>query len=225
MRILHGGGNTLLPHRTSKHVMKTRKGPVNPAPASDNSRPSTRLATTSIPRREDVMSIRFVTNAAVETTKSIKATVQHKTPQTQLQKSSRTVVETIAHRNHDIYPFQPSWYTSTQPAVYLQPASDYPKGKKHRSSGLRYSKEQDFFILHCRLVKNMDWKQVEDEFKERFGYRSKNSLNTHFASIRCKWGLSKGGIGSENREKDKNTVLNRSSHLPKKFLTDIGFVH
>jgi len=71
----------------------------------------------------------------------------------------------------------------------------------------------------------MDWKQVEDEFKERFGYRSKNSLNTHFASIRCKWGLSKGRIGSENREKDKNTVLNRSSHLPKKFLTDIGFVH
>jgi len=79
--------------------------------------------------------------------------------------------------------------------------------------------------MYCRLVKNMDWKQVEDEFTARFGYRTKNSLISHYLSIRCKWGLSKGRIDSINREEDKSTVLNHSSHLPMEFLTNIGFVH
>jgi hypothetical protein len=143
------------------------------------------------------MSIRFVINAAAKTTN----------------------IDTKYCPSH------PSQKTSAQPVFYPQPANDHPKRGKGISSGLKYSKEQDFFIVYCRLVINMDWDQVEHEFEARFGHRTRRGLICRCSEIRRKWDLSEATSDAIDPEKDKVTVLNRALHLPMESLIDIGFVH
>jgi hypothetical protein len=229
---LHDDTNTLLHHETSKHDVNTTKGPVDSASAPDNSRPDTTVATTSISQKDDRMSIPFVINAAVETAKPIGAPVRHAALQLQRQNSNTTVVNTTLHGLYDSYtkscPQHRSQNTSAQPVLYLQPANDYPKRRKRKnliSSGLKYSKEEDFFIAYCRIVKDVEWDQIEHGLKRLFVHRTKAALTCHCSEIRHKWGLSKAGSDAMDQEKDKVTVLNHALHFQTDFLVNVGFVH
>jgi hypothetical protein len=226
---LHDDTNTLLHHETSKHDVNTSKGPVDSASAPDNSRPDTPVARTSSSQKDDRMSIDFVINTAVETRKPIWAPVRHAALQPQRQNSNRTVVKATLHGLYDSYtnfnPSHSSQNTNTQLVFDPRPARDYPKGKKHRPLGFRYSKEQDFFIAYCLVVKQWDWDQVEHEFKARFGYRTREGLKSHYSGICRKWGLSKAGSDPIDREGNKSKILHRALDFPKEFLTKIGYVH
>jgi hypothetical protein len=229
---LHDDANTLLHHETSKHDVNTTKGPVDSASAPDNSRPDTPVATTSIPQKADKMSIGFVIDTEIEAAEPIRAPVQHTALQSQQQNSNRAVVKTTLHGNYDIHtkscPSHRSQNTSAQPVLYLQPANDYPKRRKRKnliSSGLKYSKEEDFFIAYCRIVKDVEWDQIEHGLKRLFVQRTKAALTCHCSEIRHKWGLSKAGSDAMDQEKDKVTVLNHALHFQTDFLVNVGFVH
>jgi hypothetical protein len=207
MRNLHDDGNTLLHHKISKRDMNTTKGPVDSAPASDDSQPDTPVAKISIPRKENKMSIGFVIDAEVKTTKPISAPVRHTALQPQQHNSNVAVIKTTLHGHYGIYtecyPSHPSQSTSTQPVFYRQPANEYPKRDKPTLSGSKYSEEEDSFIVDCYLVKKMSWSQVEHEFKSQFGHRTKRGLTCHYSEICRKRGLSKARSNPTDREKDK----------------------
>ena len=226
---LHDDTNTLLHHETSKHDVNTTKGPFDSASASDNSRPDTPVATTFISPKGDKMSIGFVIDAAAKTTKPIGAPVRHAALQTQRENLNRPVVKTTLHGNHDIYtkscPSHPSQNTGAQPVFYPRPASDDPKRRKHISSRLKYSEDQDFFIAYYHFVKDMNWDQIEHKFERLFGHRTKESLTSHCSKIRRKWDLAKAKGISTNREGNKSKILHRALDFPKEFLTKIGYVH
>jgi hypothetical protein len=229
MRNLHDDANTLLHHETFKHDMNTTEGPVDSASASDNIRPGTSVATISIPRDDDKMSIHFVLDTKVEATEPIRAPVQHTALQPQQQNSDRAVVKTTLHGNYDIYtkscPSRPSQNTSARPVLNPQPASDYPKRKKRSSSRLKYSEDQDLFIAYYRFVKDMNWDQIEHKFEGLFGHRTKDALACQCSKIRRKWGLAKAKGIPTNREGNKSKILHRALDFPEQFLTNIGYVH
>ena len=231
MRNLHDDGNTLLHHKISKRDMNTTKGPVDSAPASDNSQPVTPVATIFIPRNENKMSIGFITDAAVKTTTPISAPVRHTAIQPQQQNSNFAVVKTTLRGHHDIYakphPSHSSQNTCTQPVLYQQPASDYSKRRKRISSSSKYSKEEDFFIMYSRLVKDMGWDRIKCCSGLLFEYRTRKALTSRYYTIRREWDLTEAGSGLTNheKEKEKGMVLNCALHLRMEFLISIGFVH
>jgi hypothetical protein len=235
MRNSHDDANTLLHHETFEHDMNTTEGPVDSASAPYNSRPDTPVATTSISQKDDRMSIGFVINAAVETTKPIGAPVRHAALQPPRQNSNTTVVNTTLHGLYDSYtnsnPSHSPQNTSTQPVFYPQPANDYPKRRNPRkrrdriSSGPKYSEDQDFIIAYCHFVKDMDWDQIEHGFKRLLENRTKEGLTCRCSKIRRKWGLFKAGGDATDREGNKSKILHRTLRLPTEFLIDIGFTH
>jgi hypothetical protein len=229
MRNLHDDANTLPHHETFEHDMNTTEGPVNSASAPDNIRPGTSVATISIPQKADKMSIGFVIDTEIEAAEPIRAPVQHTAFHSQQQNSNRAVVKTTLHGNYDIHtkscPSRPSQNTSARPIYDPQPASDYPKRRKHISSRLKYSEDQDFTIAYWHFVKDMDWDQIEHEFKRLFWHRTKDALTCHCSKIRRKWDLAKAKGIPTNREGNKSKILHRALDFPMEFLMNIGFVH
>jgi len=202
----HDDANTLLHHETSEHDMNIAKGPVDSDSAPDNSRPDTPVATTSIPRKDDKMSISFVIDAAIETTDSIRATVQHHKVQ--------------SHRRDEYE----AAVSSTFPVTPGTHATSHHSGTS-RSARPAYDAEQKFFIMYCRLVKDMSWECIEHDFKAAYPSRTVDGLTSIYYRIRYDWSMSQVKKDPTSRGKDKAVVLHRASGYSEKFLSSIGFAH
>lgn len=202
----HDNANTLLHHETSEHEMNTTKGPVDSDSAPDNSRLDAPVATTSIPRKDNKMSIDFVVDAAVKTTEPTRARVQHHKVQSHRRDGDEAAVSST-------FPITPGTHTTS-----------YRSGTS-RSARPTYDAEQKFFIMYCRLIKDMSWERIEPDFKAAYSSRTVDGLTSVYYRIRRDWSMGKVKEDSTSRDKDIAVVRRRASGYSKEFLSSIGFAH
>lgn len=87
-----------------------------------------------------------------------------------------------------------------------------------------YSQEQKFFIMYHRAVKEESWEEIEELFRDFFGLRTRDGLNSVYYRIRQNWGM-KPVLGScaEDSETDRLKVEEMAKMLSPDFLQNIGY--
>ncbi|KAK4906155.1 hypothetical protein LTR49_024641 [Elasticomyces elasticus] len=87
-----------------------------------------------------------------------------------------------------------------------------------------YTEEQKFFIVFCRIVKDLSWPEIEDRFARHFGLRTKDGLSSVYYRTRQAWGMEKvleadsdGSVGDRGRVERKAALFSRS------FLQSVGY--
>ncbi|KAM0703895.1 hypothetical protein Q7P35_008901 [Cladosporium inversicolor] len=87
-----------------------------------------------------------------------------------------------------------------------------------------YSQEQKFFIMYHRAVKEESWEEIEELFREFFGLRTRDGLNSVYYRIRRDWGM-KPVLGScaEDLETDRLKVEEMAKMVSPDFLQNIGY--
>lgn len=91
--------------------------------------------------------------------------------------------------------------------------------------------------MHARIVRDHDWRRIEDDFERAFGHRRpRDGLTAVYYRIRTRWGLAqvlKSGSGvaaaaaaaatMELSREDVAAVHARAAKLDQEFLQRIGY--
>jgi len=86
-----------------------------------------------------------------------------------------------------------------------------------------YSKEQKFFIMYCRIVRNAQWHDIEDWFTTFFGLRTKSGLTSVYYRIRRAWNMKEiTSTGSSTLESDRDKVIAKANQCSESFLISLG---
>lgn len=79
--------------------------------------------------------------------------------------------------------------------------------------------------MYARIMKDHSWPEIEDQFADIFGQRSKGGLTSVYYRVRKDWGLSevlKSGPGSFAA--DCREVERRARNFSAEFLAQIGYL-
>jgi hypothetical protein len=95
--------------------------------------------------------------------------------------------------------------------------------REPRSTRPPYNEEQMFFIVHHRIVKQLSWPEIEDEFAKFFKLRSKSGLTSVYYRIRKSWGMEQVLKNQTRCGDDLDVVEKRADHLSRAFLENIGY--
>ncbi|KAL1305841.1 hypothetical protein AAFC00_003999 [Neodothiora populina] len=89
-----------------------------------------------------------------------------------------------------------------------------------------YSDEMRFFIMFARIVKEHDWRKIEDDFELVFNQRRpRDGLTAVYYRIRTSWGMQQVLKNGPDRCKNDIDVVNvRAQDLPPSFLRRIGYL-
>jgi hypothetical protein len=87
-----------------------------------------------------------------------------------------------------------------------------------------YSQEQKFFIMYHRAVKEESWEEIGELFRDFFGLRTKDGLNSVYYRMRHERGM-KPVLGScaEDSETDRMKVEEMAKMVSREFLQKIGY--
>ena len=88
-----------------------------------------------------------------------------------------------------------------------------------------YSQEQKFFIMYHRVIMRKSWEELGDLFRELFGLRTKDGLNSVYYRVRHDWGM-KQVLDScaEDSEADRMKVEEIATMVSRDFLQKIGYL-
>ena len=88
-----------------------------------------------------------------------------------------------------------------------------------------YSEEQKFFIMYCRIVRRMNWPEIEDRFAQIFNMRSIGGLTSVYYRIRRSWGMEEVlSNGPDGTESDWRMVNLKAMNFSRDFLASIGYL-
>lgn len=89
-----------------------------------------------------------------------------------------------------------------------------------------YSEEMQFFIMFARIVQELDWRRIEDEFEAIFGQRRpRDGLTAVYYRIRTRWGMRQVlKSGPDKCHNDAEIVEARAHELSHHFLRRIGYI-
>ncbi|KAM0707270.1 hypothetical protein Q7P35_006602 [Cladosporium inversicolor] len=107
-------------------------------------------------------------------------------------------------------------------------ASKLPETSKRnpRSARPSYNEERMFLIMHRRVVKELSWPGVENEFAKFFELRSKPGLTSVYYRIRQDWGMEKVLKSRVHKANDLRVIERKAAHFSRTFLESIGyFIH
>jgi hypothetical protein len=206
MRNSHDDRNKLHYHKISEHHMDPRKGPVESYSAPNNTRPDASVAPTSIPREENKMSIDFLTRTAVTNGEPAKRPVRHDNVQDYHQVGGKAAVSLTLSMT-------PGTHATSRPSSSRRLARPW------------YTKEQKFFIVYSRVVRSLDWNQIEHDFKAAYRSRAVRGLNSVYYRMRKEWDIGKVKDECASRDKDKAIVLRQALRSPEELLRSIRCVH
>lgn len=90
-----------------------------------------------------------------------------------------------------------------------------------------YSDEMQFFIMFARIIKEHDWRKIEDDFERVFNQRRpRDGLTAVYYRIRNRWGMQQVlKSGPDKYKTDIGIVEIRSRGFPHQFLRQIGYTH
>lgn len=100
--------------------------------------------------------------------------------------------------------------------------------KTTRAPRPSYTQGQKFFIMYCRIVKRLVWKDIEDQFANTFDLRTKDGLTSVYYRIRREWGLGMAqglavSTGSGNTALDEMKVAEMATRFSPDFLESFGY--
>lgn len=109
---------------------------------------------------------------------------------------------------------------------YPLPPKSLDLGRKPRAPRPSYSEEQKFFIMYARIVRDLSWPEIEDEFERFFGSRSKGGLTSVYYRVRRDWGLLEVlKSGADSYAADCKEVERRAMNFSAGFLGQIGYLY
>lgn len=99
-----------------------------------------------------------------------------------------------------------------------------PVRRVQRPARPSYNQEQKFFIMYHRVIVKKSWGELGELFREFFGLRTKDGLNSVYYRIRHEWGM-KQVLHScaEDSEADKMKVEEMATMVSREFLQKIGY--
>ena len=116
-------------------------------------------------------------------------------------------------------------YSSPEMDVYPLPPETLDIGRRPRAPRPSYSEEQKFFIMYTRIVRDLSWPEIEDEFERFFGSRSKGGLTSVYYRVRRDWGLLEVlKSGANSYAADCREVERRAMNFSAEFLSQIGYL-
>jgi len=89
-----------------------------------------------------------------------------------------------------------------------------------------YSEEMQFFIMYARIIREHDWRKIEDDFEHIFRQRRpRDGLTAVYYRIRNKWGMQQVlKSGPDKYQSDIGIVDARARGLPRQFLQEVGYM-
>ena len=79
--------------------------------------------------------------------------------------------------------------------------------------------------MYARIIKRMDWSEIEYEFARIFGQRTKGGLTSVYYRLRKLWGLEDVlRSGASSYEAEKRVVDRRALGFRADFLISIGYL-
>lgn len=100
----------------------------------------------------------------------------------------------------------------------LEPPSRPPR--KVRPS---YSEEQKFFIMYKRIVMQLSWAAIEDQFTTFFDTRSRDGLTSAYYRIRRSWGMREVTRTKPlDLESDTQKIFQMAMSFTRQFLENVG---
>lgn len=116
-------------------------------------------------------------------------------------------------------------YGSPEMDAYPLPPETLDIGRRPRAPRPSYSEEQKFFIMYTRIVRDLSWPEIEDEFERFFGSRSKGGLTSVYYRVRRDWGLLEVlKSGANSYAADCKEVERRAMNFSAEFLGQIGYL-
>ena len=122
--------------------------------------------------------------------------------------------------------------TTKPPEVPLVPTKPRPDTSRviepvrrvPRPARPSYSQEQKFFIMYHRVIMRKSWEELGELFREFFGLRTKDGLNSVYYRMRHEWGM-KQVLDScaEDSEADRMKVEKMATMVSRDFLQKIGY--
>ena len=88
-----------------------------------------------------------------------------------------------------------------------------------------YTEEQKFFIMFARIMQDKGWPEIENDFTEIWGVRTKDGLTSVYYRIRKSWNLEdvlKSGV--KPAQEDRNAVREKAGRFSRAFLVKIGYL-
>jgi hypothetical protein len=116
-------------------------------------------------------------------------------------------------------------YRSLQTILPPNHASAKPVPPKVRASRPAYNDEQKFFIMYMRVIKELSWPEIKQEFNTFFARnRSQAGLTCEYYRIRKEYGMKKVDSDGPNDKKiNCGIVKSKASSQPEIILRAIGY--
>jgi len=108
---------------------------------------------------------------------------------------------------------------STPQTTYTESTQCVP-----RTARPSYTEEQKFSIMYYRLIRELSWPEIENEYASFFNLRTKDGLTSVYYRIREDWGMKKVLSTGTDFISAHDIVRIRASNFSKKFLTDLGYL-
>ena len=78
--------------------------------------------------------------------------------------------------------------------------------------------------MYYRLIRELSWPEIENEYESFFNLRTKDGLTSVYYRIREDWGMEKVLSTGTDFISAHDIVRRRASNFSKKFLTDLGYL-
>jgi hypothetical protein len=92
-----------------------------------------------------------------------------------------------------------------------------------RSARPSYTDEQRFSIMYYRIVREISWSEIEEEFARFFNLRTKDALTSVYYRIRKMWGMDKVLDADLHSIGDRYRAESEASRFSRDFLMDLGY--
>jgi len=119
---------------------------------------------------------------------------------------------------------QPQITSPTTPSFEQTKFDDLERAPRERRDP--YSEEMQFFIMYARIIREHDWRKIEDDFERIFRQRRpRDGLTAVYYRIRNKWGMQQVlKSGPDKYQTDISIVDARARGLPRQFLQEVGYM-